>query len=85
MKKKIKRNHKKQIEKILNGLQCPKDFACYTSGQERLCKAEDIGLESFLVCLERDPMECIFSIAYGSTHFCQCPLRVYIAKKQLKL
>ena len=84
MRKKIGQNHNKQIEKILDGIQCPKDFSCYTSGQERLCKAEDIGLESFLVCLETDPKKCKFSVVFGGMHFCQCPLRVYIAKKKLK-
>jgi hypothetical protein len=75
------KRHKEKIEQILNGLQCPKDYVCYTSGLERLCRAEDIGLESFLVCLESNPRECKFSVAFGHAYFCQCPLRVYLAKK----
>jgi hypothetical protein len=74
-------NHKEKVAEILDGLQCPKDFECYTSGQERLCKAEDIGLETFLVCLEKNPAACRFSVVFGGMHFCQCPLRVYIARK----
>jgi len=35
-------NKKKEIKKIINELQCSKDFVCYTSGQKRLCKAEDV-------------------------------------------
>jgi len=78
-------NQKKQIKEIINGLQCPKDFVCYTSGQKRLCKAEDIGLDSYLVCLEKDPKECnFFAVIFGDKHICQCPLRVYIAKKMNK-
>jgi hypothetical protein len=73
---------KKEIQKILNGLQCSKDFACYTSGLKDLCRAEDIGLDSYLICLENDPRKCkFFATVYGNRHFCQCPLRVYIAKK----
>jgi len=73
---------KRQIEQILDGLQCKKDFICYTSGQKDLCRAEDIGLDSFLVCLEHDPKACTFFAAtYGNRHFCQCPLRIYMAKK----
>jgi hypothetical protein len=76
---------KKQIEAILDGLQCSKDFVCYTSGQKKLCKAEDIGLDSYLVCLENDPRGCtFFAVVFGDKHFCQCPLRVYIAKKMKK-
>jgi hypothetical protein len=78
-------NQKKQIKEIINGLQCPKDFVCYASGQKRLCKAEDIGLDSYLVCLEKDPKECkFFVVIFGDKHFCQCPLRIYIAKKMNK-
>jgi len=77
----MKKQHKQEIEQILDGLQCPKDFVCYASGQEKLCKALDIGLEAFLVCLELKPRECKFSMRYGDDYFCQCPLRVYIAKK----
>lgn len=76
--------HHKRIEEILDGLQCPKKFACYTSEENRVCKAEDIGLESFLLCLENDSMECKFLVVFGDVRFCQCPLRVYIAKKKLK-
>ncbi len=73
---------KKQIGKILDGLQCSKGFVCYTSGQKDLCRAEDIGLDSYLVCLENNPRGCnFFAAIYGNRHFCQCPLRVYIAKK----
>jgi hypothetical protein len=72
---------RERIEKIIAGMSCPKDFKCYRSSLTRLCKAKDIGLESFLECLEDNPKDCEFSIAYGYSHFCRCPVRVYIAKK----
>jgi hypothetical protein len=70
-----------QIENIIDLIQCPKGFTCYKSGLKNLCKVKDIGLESFLICLEKYPSECKFSIHYGEVNFCQCLLRVYIAKK----
>jgi len=74
--------HKKRIEEILNGFQCAKDSVCYTSELKQLCKAEDIGLNSFLLCQEQSPGDCKFSaVVFGGKHFCNCPLRVYIAKK----
>lgn len=81
MKENCENGDREQLTKILDGLQCPKDFVCYTSGLERLCRAEDIGLESFLVCLEKNPSDCRFSVIFGGMPFCQCPLRVYIARK----
>jgi hypothetical protein len=72
---------RKKIEKLIAGMSCPKDFKCYRSNLADLCKAKDIGLESFLECLEDNPRNCEFSISYGGGHFCRCPLRVYIAKR----
>jgi hypothetical protein len=72
------------IEEIIDGLQCPKEFACYTSGLKDLCKAKDVGLDSFVACLIADPLQCKFSIHFGGIFFCQCKLRVYIAKKLRK-
>jgi hypothetical protein len=77
----MEEDYKKKIEEIIGQLKCSKDFECYKAGYENLCKAKDIGLESFLECLEQDLQGCQFSIPFGNTRFCQCPLRVYIAKK----
>ena len=74
----------KVIEDIIDGIRCPKDFACYKMGFENLWKAKDFGLSDFLECLEKDPEGCKFSVPYGSWYLCQCPLRVYIAKKLKK-
>jgi len=73
-----------KIEEILDGLKCPKNYLCYTSGHEKVCEVKDIGLESFLVCLERNPTGCKFCVKFGGIHFCECPLRIYIAKKLKK-
>ena len=71
----------KKIEVIMGDMQCPKNFKCAESGFEDLCKAKDIGLDSYLKCLESNPSNCNFALSYGYKHFCQCPLRVFLAKK----
>ena len=76
----LQEDMQKDIEEMMNGLQCPKDFMCYKSGFKVLCKAEDMGLKSFIACLGPDPSECTCSISYGGLFFCQCPIRVYVAK-----
>ena len=73
-------NHKPQIEKIIGGMECPKDFACSKSEFKNLCKAKDIGIESFVQCLESGAWQCEFSFSFGYSYFCRCPLRVYILK-----
>ena len=39
----------KEIEKIIDELKCPKDFICYKSGFQNLCKVEDIGKVGIIV------------------------------------
>ena len=77
----MEQDYKKEIEEIINAFECPKDFECYKSGFEVLCNARDVGLEFFLECLEEEPVWCNFSISYGYSYLCDCPLRVFISKK----
>jgi hypothetical protein len=72
---------KKELEKIIGQMRCPKNFVCYKSGFKTLCKAEDVGMKSYLKCMEENPMDCVFSLGYAESHYCTCPLRFYIAKK----
>ncbi len=73
-----------ELQEIMGGVTCPKDFKCYKSGLENLCKAEDVGLQWYLLCLEPQPQECKFSVLIENKYLCECPLRVYLAKKLKK-
>jgi hypothetical protein len=75
---------KKKIEEIMSGIKCPKNFRCADNGFERLCKAKDFGLDNYLECLEDAPSKCSFALSFGNGHFCQCPLRVFLAKNLKK-
>lgn len=76
----MNKNQKKEIEKIIGKMKCPQDFKCYQSGFEYLCKSRNVGIESYLECLEECSQDCVFSISYGNSYFCRCPLRVYLQK-----
>jgi hypothetical protein len=80
----MEQNHKKEIKEIIGQMKCPRDFRCYKSGFEALCKARNIGIEPFLECLEETPQECKFSLFLGRLYLCQCPLRAYIANRLKK-
>jgi hypothetical protein len=60
------------------------DGKCYKKRIEGLCRAEDIGLDSFVQCLEENPHECPHSTLLYGAHYCKHPLRVDIAKKLKK-
>ncbi len=76
----MKDDDRKRIEEIMAGMQCPKDFKCAENGFETLCRSEDRGVDNYLDCLEDDPDACAFSLSFGFGHYCQCPLRVFLAK-----
>jgi hypothetical protein len=80
----MEKDYKKEIEEILGQMRCPKDFECYRSGLGVLCRAKEIGLETFLECSEDNPRNCKFSIPFADMYLCECPLRIYIAKKLKK-
>ncbi|HEX8947985.1 MAG TPA: hypothetical protein VF790_03420 [Dissulfurispiraceae bacterium] len=73
-----------EIESLIGRIECPKGFSCCGTGFEHLCKAEDIGLAGSIVCLEERShalRECKFSVPFGDAHFCNCSLRIYIARR----
>jgi hypothetical protein len=77
----MKEDFEHGIKEILGGLQCPKGVKCYKNGFKDLCKAEDIGCETFIKCLEEKPHNCTFALPFGYSWHCTCPLRIYVIKK----
>jgi hypothetical protein len=74
--------HGREIEKIMADSECPVDFACYRSGFEDVCKAEDSGLDGFAYCQEeaQDAQRCRCSLSFGYRYLCKCRLRIYAAR-----
>jgi len=75
---------RQKLDEIIGLVKCPKDFKCANNGFEGLCKARDVGLNNYLECLEDNPAQCKFSLLFGYTYLCVCPIRVFIAKKLKK-
>lgn len=76
----ITQENKTQIEEIISGIECPKDFECYKSGFENLPKTRIIVSGEVVECLEESSRMCNLSFSFGSGYFCKCPLRRYITK-----
>jgi hypothetical protein len=79
----MEQDRKKEIEELV-GQKCQRDFKCYKFTADVFLKAKDIGSALFLDCLEENPIECQFSISFGYSYFCRCPLRVFISKNLKK-
>ena len=80
----MEKDHEKKVKEIIVDITCSKDVKCYKQGFKSLCKAQDIGLNTLLECLEEPPNDCQFSLSYGGMFLCECPLRVYISKNLKK-
>lgn len=80
-KMKIEQSHQRQIEEIMSGMKCSKEFICYKSGFKQLCNTKDIGIEAYVECLEKKPPDCSFAFPFASVCLCKCPMRVFIAKE----
>jgi hypothetical protein len=76
----ISQEHKAQIEEIISGMDCPKDFKCYKSGFENLCEMRIIHNTGLIECLDVTSWLCELSFRFGMGHYCNCPLRKYIAQ-----
>lgn len=73
--------HREKIEAILGQMQCPQGFRCADTDFKKVCRARDIGSDTFLECLEESALDCVFAISFSDAFYCNCPLRVYIAKR----
>ncbi len=70
-----------KLKRIMDKMTCPQDFICEKSGFENLCKANYIEHNKCVECLDENPKGCSFSLTFGDTFLCKCPVRVHIAKE----
>ena len=77
----MEQDYKDEIEKIMLGMTCEKDFECYKSGFRYLCKTQTAGIDDSLICLEDQSDKCSFSSIVGKETHCSCPLLYHISKR----
>jgi len=74
----LTQEQKDRIAEIIASMDCQKDFECYESNFENICKAAWDGLPQYAKCLEE--RYCEFQQDFGTTTLCRCPLRVHLTK-----
>ena len=77
-----------QIKKLMNEIECPFDFNCYKTGFTSIHKIlKDMpSLESYVETSEQPPpLECFYSLSFGNTYFCKCPLALYVIKQKIEI
>lgn len=61
-----------QIEDIMSEVGCQKDFGCYRSGFETVCRVRNHGPGEFLECLDEDARNCVSSRCFLEMLFLAC-------------
>jgi len=69
-----------EIEQIIGSMKCAKNFECFKSGFQTLCKVKNIGNGKIIECSPENHHSCEFRFSFTRKTFCKCPLRYYIAK-----
>ena len=70
----------REMEEIALRIKCAKDFECFRSGFNKLCKARIVGDGKLLECSPQNRGACEFRFCFAARSFCKCPLRYHIAK-----
>lgn len=76
----ITQENKEQIEEIMRGMDCPRDFERYKSDFGSMGEVGIVGDAEMLECIERRGRAREFGSPRGVGVVCKCPLRNYIAK-----
>jgi len=69
--------HIEQIEQITKSMKCSKDFECYKSGFEKLCKIKNIGDGKVIECSPENRGQCEYRFRFMGKDLCKCQLRHY--------
>lgn len=77
----MERTHMSDPEEVMFDLEVLGHCQWYKPGVGFICAAEDIGLESYVECVEKDANRCPFSMSYANSYYCTSYARVYIAKE----
>lgn len=85
----ILQEHHQEIEEIIaemqsKGIVCTKDYECYKSSFDKLCKTREIGHSNLIECFDEEAKSCGISFAFGENYICKCPLRRYIVQNLKK-
>lgn len=73
-------NHTEQIEQIIRSMKCAKDFECFKSGFQKLCKVKNVGEGKIIECSPENRFPCEYRFSFMGKTFCKCQLRYYIAR-----
>jgi hypothetical protein len=73
---------RQKIEPIKMQMKCPDSSSWINNENKQICKARAVGLDTYIECLEDERYhECTYNRPYSSIYLCECPARIFVAKK----
>ena len=75
-------NYQKGIKEVMHGMECVRNFACYTSDCKPRCKVKDVELENHLEIEGECNNSCKHIVVSNGVRYCKCPLCVYLIRKR---
>ena len=75
-------NNEKQIHAIMDEIDCSHDFQCYKKGIDNFLNFKRIIAKDIIECCLKNSSICPYSMPFGYSHFCNCPLLNYLHKKR---
>jgi hypothetical protein len=76
----VSETYRRAIENIMQGMECPKAFACCQPGSEQPYAVRVLAGGKLLECLADTPPACKFAVDFGLGRFCECPLRAFLLR-----
>jgi hypothetical protein len=64
----------------MQGMKCRRDFACYKSGFTGVCEVKETVKDKVFECCDAMSDRCGYSVPFGTSIYCTCPLRIYAAR-----
>jgi hypothetical protein len=71
-----------QINTIMKDIYCTRNYECYKKGIDNFKTLNQVIAENLLECNADNNHSCPYSLSYGDTHFCKCPLLNYLHKNK---
>jgi len=68
------------LRRLRHEVECPYGFICLEQGFQKAGKVRDMGMDSYVQCLQEQADDCPMRFCFGYSYFCKCKIRVYAAK-----
>jgi hypothetical protein len=71
--------YERRTKEIIAGMSCRKNCECYKSNNANCDSSTRSVRDEVIWCMDDNAQSCDFSLSYGSSYICRCPLQLHLA------